>query len=151
MNIKPVLNNSEKALRQSWLISLVAYYLGNLMVRISTEPLSTLNVISTTFDEVLFFLLMYYFAFIRFGTFWIGCFLFFAPIAFLIDTFKTFGSETSNLGLWSAQLFSFALLVPFWILSNKLYEMNKTIHKKVPESNSDSFDDCIEVEATRLS
>ena len=159
-----ILSNAEKRIRSDWLQSLFTYILGSLAISVGCYFFITYYGNSEAAYEVLmegfvgviamsiYTTIMFFFAYIKFGTKWIGWFLIVSPIRTTLEGIKDL-TETFNLpdltvnGIYFVlivYLFSISLYVYFWIHCRRLYELNNLIKKRKIEKEDS------ELEPTRV-
>lgn len=158
--VEILLSNAEKRIRSDWLRSLFTYLLGSLAISVgcyffivyygNTEAANEVlleglgGVIALAISTAI----MFFFAYVKFGTKWIGWFLFISPIRTALEAIKDL-AETFSLpdltitGIYyvlMVYLVSISLYVYFWIHCKRLYELNGTIKKRKIESEDNELE-----------
>lgn len=145
-----ILSDAEKRIRSDWRRSLYTYLLGTLAIsfgcyiflayygnmELANEVLEERLV--GVLDLAIYMAIMFYFAHVRFGTKWIGWFLFVSlirttseGIKYLAETFSL--PDLTLTGIYYdlfVYLFSIPLYVYFWIHCKRIYELNSTIKQR---------------------
>lgn len=152
--IKNTLSNPEKRIRNDWLWSLFAYVFGNLAIilgcyffigyyygnkEVANEILE--GGMAGVFGLTIYTAIMFFFAYVKFGTKWIGWYVFVSPIRTALETIRDLTETFTHYDLTLAgiyyilvvYLFSISLYVYFWIHSKRLYELNGILKKRKVE------------------
>lgn len=147
---KEILSKAEERVMNDWRWSLVTYLLGTAAIsigcyffllyhgdkEIANEVLG--EGLGGVFGLAIYTAIMFYFAYVKFGTKWIGWFLFISPIRTILETIKDL-TETFRLpdltttGIYYVlivYLLSISFYVYFWIHCKRLYELNGVIKKR---------------------
>ena len=86
---------------------------------------------------------MYYCAYARMGTKWIGWFIYVSPIFTLVNFAKDFPDGYIE---WTFQLAWFAVYIYFWVNSTALHKLNHIIkNRKMKEGEIDLLENPVEV------
>lgn len=154
------LSIAEKRIRSDWLRSLFTYLLGSLAISLgcyffiayhgNTEVANEILVggLGGVIALAIYTAIMFFFAYVKFGTKWIGWFLFVSPIRTVLEGIKDL-TETFSLpdltitGIYYVlivNLFSISLYIYFWMHCKRLYELNGTIKKRKIEKEDNEFE-----------
>lgn len=147
---KEILSRAEEKVRKDWRWSLFTYFLGTQAISIgcyffllyygdkdvANEVLveGTAGVIGISINLAI----MFYFAYVKFGTKWIGWFLFVSPIRTTLETIKDLIEifklpDLTTTGIYYVligYLLSISFYVYFWIHCKRLFELNVTIKQR---------------------
>lgn len=156
---KTIFSNREKQVRSDWRHSLLTYLLGSLAICFGCYLFQAYHdtevaneVLMEGFVDVLVraisTAIMFYFAYVKLGTKWIGWFVFVSPIGTALEVIKdlieTFSfPDLTITGIYYVlivYLFSISLYVYFWIHCKQLYELNTSIKKRKVENEDDKLE-----------
>lgn len=149
--------NAQEHIRRDWLRSYGTFVLGNLALVLGCYfYIANWGVAEVAWEIlvedfgnwlllVLSSALMFFFAYVKFGTRWVGWFIFVSPVTILltvikdiVDTFTTPDLTIAIVYYISIMyLFRISFYVDFWIHCKRLYDLNRAIKKRKSE-NEDS-------------
>lgn len=152
--IKFILSDKDSKIRKDWHKSLIVFYVGLLAVsffvygiriRNQASEIEFLNQVSYwAITTAVYLGLMYFFAYVQFGTRWIGWFVIVSPIWKILDVIENTLEINRNTNIDNLQTISWLLIeivstaiyMCFWTHSKRLYDLNFSLQKKLLRGNS---------------
>lgn len=155
--VEIILSDTEQRIRSDWLRSLFTYVLGVLVIPLGSFFIvylgneATVNeIVMENLSSVIFLAIflavfttiMFFFAYVKFGTKWIGGFLFMSPIGTIFEGIKDFAElfKLPDITMFGISfmlilyLFPTSLYIYFWIHCRRLYKLNSAIKKRKIEN-----------------
>jgi hypothetical protein len=148
-----ILSNTDNRVRRNWIMSLQVYIIGSLAIYFGgflffayhgdmtvANQIIVEGLVRTLF-AVMSLAIIYCFAYVKFGTKWIGCFLIVFPIRAVFETVKELaeffqlpGLDVTGVTYVILVYSSFiSLYVYLWIHCKQLYELNRAIKARGPD------------------
>lgn len=148
-----VSSKEEQQIRSNWLravfiflLGTTTFHVGSCLILFFSGDLEGaregfIEALRVMFIQALSTAILYYFAYVKFGTKWIAFVLFTSPARIIIDTIKEMNETFRSPDITTSGISVFVILylVPvflfcyFWIHCKRLYELNRIIKKRIKE------------------